>query len=258
MPASDAYESLCAALRETARLDLSHYKRPQMERRLLNYARTHEFEDLGGLAAAVREGRIASGDLVAHLTIHVSEFFRDPRFFEELRLVLRTLGDVRGTLRCWSAGCSIGAEPYSLAMLLLEERPDRPLRIIATDLDEESLTRARRGVYGPREIENVDEALRERYFAQDGDRAVVSNRVRALVRFARHDLLSDPYPVGLDLVLFRNVAIYFNDPARTMVLSRLRGALRPGGVLMIGATETILHPETLGLRQVRPFFFVRD
>lgn len=258
MSSTDAYLDLCAAVADLARVDLTMYKRPQMERRLNTFAKAQGVGDVAGLARAVLAGSIEPRLLVSYLTIHVSEFFRDPRFFNELRRVIRDVARVPGTLRAWSAGCSIGAEPYSLAMTLLEERPDQPFRILATDLDEESLARARLGRYRQGEVGNVDRALRELYFAELGEEVQVTNRIRALVRFARHDLLKDAYPGNLDLILFRNVAIYFADGARLDVLARLRGALRPGGILMIGATETILRPESLGLHQVRPFFFVRD
>lgn len=255
--AVDEYLLLGDAVRRALGLDLSYYKREQMERRLKAYAAQHGYGDLRGLAAALGQDRALGADLLSYLTIHVSEFFRDPGFFASLKELLPAVGARPGTsLQAWSAGCSIGAEAYTLAMLLREEHG--PLfKILATDVDDKSLGRAAEGLYREDELKKVDGDRLNRYFTREDGRYRVKDDLRGPITFRHHDLLSDPYPVAQDLILFRNVAIYFTEEAKGKVLAGFAQALAPRGLLMVGATEAILRPQELGLRQVRPFFFTR-
>lgn len=256
--ATDEYLVLQDAVRRRLGLELAHYKREQMERRLKAYAVQHGYRDLAGLAQALGAEPQLGGEVLSYLTIHVSEFFRDPNFFSHLKELVAALPQSTGKpLQVWSAGCSIGAEAYSLAMLLLEERGPDGARILASDIDERSLERARRGVYREDELKKVDAARLRRYFVQEGSDFTVREDLRRQITFRHHDLLRDPYPAEQDIILFRNVAIYFTEDAKAQVLAGLARALAPQGLLMVGATEAILRPLELGLRQVRPFFFAR-
>ncbi len=256
--AADDYAALQAAVLQTLGLDLRLYKREQMERRLRAYGQQRGFTNLQELADALRRDRTLAPQLMSYLTIHVSEFFRDPRFFSDLRSLIQELPQVPRPLRAWSAGCSIGAEAYTAAMLLSEERPGYPHQVLGTDVDEQSLERARHGLYREEDLRQVDAERRSRYFtaAEGGYR--VHQDLQRLVAFRRQDLLRDPYPQGQDLILFRNVAIYFTEQAKEQVLQGLAQSLSPKGILMVGSTEPILRPQAFGLRQVRPFFFTRD
>jgi chemotaxis protein methyltransferase CheR len=256
VPADD-YEALQDAVLQVMRLDLRLYKREQMERRLRAYGTQRGCKDLRELAQALRTDPALPAQILSYLTIHVSEFFRDPRFFQELRALLPQLPAAPHTLHLWSAGCSIGAEPYSLAMLLAEERSTQRYQILGTDLDERSLDRARRGVYRDDELRQVDPQRRARYFTAEEKEFRIRPDLQRFITFRHHDLLRDAYPADQDLILFRNVAIYFTEEAKDQVLQRLSRALAPHGLLMVGSTEAILRPQELGLRQVRPFFFAR-
>ena len=254
--ATDDYLVLQQAVRQRLGLDLSQYKREQMERRLRAYAQQHGYGNLDGLARALGQERPLGGELLSYLTIHVSEFFRDPDFFTRLRELVATLPQTEA-LKVWSAGCSIGAEAYSLAMLLLEERGLGRAHILATDIDDKSLERANAGVYREEDLKRVDHGRLQRYFVQESGQFRVREDLRRFITFRHHDLLRDPYPEQQDLILFRNVAIYFTEEAKTQVLQGFSRALAPHGLLMVGATEAILRPQEVGLRQVRPFFFAR-
>ena len=257
MPIDD-YLTLQGAVRQVLGLDLGQYKREQMERRLRAYATQRGYSDLGGLARALGQQPALGGELVSYLTIHVSEFFRDPNFFGHLKELMAALPPRSGKpLQAWSAGCSIGAEAYSLAMLLLEERGAGGAQILATDVDQKSLDRAKAGLYREDELKKVDPERLRRYFAAEDGQFRVRDDLRREITFRHHDLLRDPYPVDQDIILFRNVAIYFTEDAKSHVLSNLARSLAPHGLLMVGATEAILRPLELGLRQVRPFFFAR-
>jgi chemotaxis protein methyltransferase CheR len=255
--ATDDYAELQAAVLQTLGLDLRLYKREQMERRLRAYGQQRGFPDLRALSAALRADRALPSQLMSYLTIHVSEFFRDPAFFSDLRSLLRELPQVPRPLRAWSAGCSIGAEAYTVAMLLQEERPLQH-QVLGTDVDEQSLEKARLGIYREEEIRQVDAQRRSRYFTAEEGAFRVRPDLQRQVTFRRHDLLRDPYPQGQDLILFRNVAIYFTEEAKEKVLRAFAEALSPKGILMVGSTEPILRPQAVGLRQVRPFFFTRE
>ncbi|MDA8345076.1 MAG: protein-glutamate O-methyltransferase CheR [Thermaerobacter sp.] len=256
MPTDD-YEAFQEAVLRVMHLDLRLYKREQMERRLRAYGQQHGFSDLKQLAKALGSEAALPQQLLSYLTIHVSEFFRDPRFFEQLRALLPQLPGAPHALRVWSAGCSIGAEAYSLVMLLSEERPGQPYQVLATDLDDQSLDKARRGLYREEELRQVDLGRRRRYFAAEGKEFRIRPDLQRSITFRHHDLLADPYPAEQDLILFRNVAIYFTEEAKDQVLHGLARSLAAQGILMVGSTEAILRPQDYGLRQVRPFFFVR-
>jgi chemotaxis protein methyltransferase CheR len=154
----------------------------------------------------------------------------------------------------WSAACSIGAEPYSLAMLLLERCPPGST-VWATDIDTTVLAKARRGIYRESELRGVSAERRRRYFEEVADGYAVKPELKAIVRFQVHDLLRDRFPAPWDLIVCRNVVIYFTEEARRNLYRRFATVLRPGGVLFVGATETILYAGEVGLRPLSPSFY---
>jgi chemotaxis protein methyltransferase CheR len=240
-------------------LDLGQYKPAQVWRRVHAFASLRGHGNWRSLLAACRTDASLRRALAEMLTINVSEFFRNPEAWETLaHEVLRPRLAVGESFRAWSAGCSTGQEPYSLAILLRELAPATPARILATDVDAAALAVAARGRYEPAQMSGLSPARRERAFLHQEGGWVVRPEIRALVTFRRHDLLTDPAPTGFDLVLCRNVVIYFAEEAKEALYSRLAAALRPGGVLFIGATETITQPRRHGLRYLRPGFFARE
>jgi chemotaxis protein methyltransferase CheR len=196
-----------------------------------------------------------------YVTINVSEFFRDAERFSQLeKRVLPQLLSTSSTLRVWSAGCSIGAEAYSISILLHELAPNRPHSILATDIDQTILERAKSGTgYTAADVRNTGPQRVRRWFtAGDDGRYTVSPTARALVRFSRHDLLGDPYQAGpFDLLACRNVVIYFVEEAKDRIFAGFVNALRPGGVLFVGGTEAIMRPQTLGLSVLGAGFYVK-
>jgi len=174
--------------------------------------------------------------LVEHSAVGETVFWRHP---EQLAAVGRIAGESGGPLSIWSAGCATGEEPYSVAMALLEAgRAGKGDRILATDVSERALEVAAAGVYGPRPLRRLPPDLARRWI-EGGEERRVSKEVRGLVTFVRHNLVADPVPGGgpFDLVLCRNVLIYFSPDTATTVLDRLARALRPGGLLLLGPVE---------------------
>ncbi|WP_051463266.1 CheR family methyltransferase [Deferrisoma camini] len=226
--------------------------------KLLRDTGCSRWEDLPD--AILRAGTRAREGLVqAVLTLETS-FFRDGRPFQALHEVLvpelARGGPVPYPLRIWSAGCSTGQEPYSIVMCLADllDRGRIRLDLLATDLSPVALERARQGVYDPWELERgLDEGHRARYFEPlDRGRARIRADVRRWVRFRRHNLVAGPPPeTGFDVVFCRNVGIYFGPETLERLHRNLTAALRPGGVLVLGAGETV-SPELTGFRPEYP------
>lgn len=184
--------------------------------------------------------------IVEALTTNETSWFRDNQPFQALKEhivpeVLRTGATHVGPLKVWSAACSTGQEPYSIAMTLRECLPaTKRAEIIATDLSTEVLNRAQQGVYSQLEVNRGLPATQlVQHFTRQGASWVLSPELRGMVRFAKHNLLDAP-PLGgpFDIIFIRNVLIYFEMDVKRDILRRLRGVLRPGGFLVLGAAET--------------------
>jgi chemotaxis protein methyltransferase CheR len=199
------------------------------------------------------------------MTINVSELFRNPEKWQELRdTVLTPLLTRKRALKVWSAGCSYGAEPYTLAILLQELAPGARHTIHATDLDQKILARARQGCFSVADVGNMDEAMRERYLlrlpeagGQIQPAYQVKPEIRACVSFRAQNLLADVFESEYDLICCRNVVIYFTEEAKNKLFARFYQALAPGGVLFVGGTERIYNYRDLGFETPLPFFYRR-
>jgi chemotaxis protein methyltransferase CheR len=223
-----------------------------VEARLLPLAREEGLPSVGSLVARLAAGP-ANGlarRFVEAMAIHETSFFRDPPTFDALRdVVLPELVGRRAAergLRLWSAACSSGQEPYSLAMLL-REHPCVPAgwdaRVLATDLSGAILERARQGVYSQMEVNRgLPASQLVKCFRRRGPEWQVNDEVRRAVEFRQLNLI-EPWPAlpPMDVVFLRNVLIYFDVPTKQRVLANLRRLLRPDGYLFLGGAETTLN-----------------
>ncbi|MFN8557082.1 MAG: protein-glutamate O-methyltransferase CheR [Dehalococcoidia bacterium] len=256
------YTTFIRKVRGLTGIDLSDYKPDQMRRRLLALAGRFGETSLANFAGRMERDPAAMTAFQGFFTINVSEFLRDASRWDDLATqVLPGLvkGADRRPFRVWSAGCSIGAEPYSLAMLLEEVTPARPYAIFATDIDEAILARARQGSgYQEAELRNVSAARRTRFFEKDAAGVYrVKAALKAHIRFLRQDLLTSVPDRDLDLIVCRNVTIYFTEEAKRALYQRMAAALRPGGILFVGGTEVITAARDLGLEPFRTSFYRR-
>jgi chemotaxis protein methyltransferase CheR len=253
---ADDYAAFCDGLRDLAGVDLTQYKRPQMERRLRSFFERQGIARLTDALAVLRRDRRALDALLDRMTINVSQLWRNPEQWERLEAdVLPELAE-RGELRAWSAGSSYGAEAYTLAAICAELPARVSARIVGTDIDRRMVERARLGEFSPEDARTAPAASLERWFdpTERGWRA--KPQLRAMTRFEQGDLLRMRVPNGaFDLILCRNTVIYFSEPVRDELHARLADALRPGGVLMIGSTERVSNADGLGLKTIRPFTF---
>lgn len=240
------------------KLDLNSYKDAQLRRRINTLMIRKKIGSYAEYYRIISGDRQSFADFVDFLTINVTEFFRDIRAFQELeKRVLPELLAGNRRLKIWSAACSNGAEPYSLAIILDELTPGIHHRIEATDLDPNVLQTAVRGLYPPDLLRNMPQSRLEKYFRNENGRYALDPQIKKRVTFRRHDLLADPYGQGFDLIVCRNVQIYFTREAQWRVNSRFSQALRPGGVLFLGASETILNAAEFGLERMAISFYRR-
>ncbi|MEN6565797.1 MAG: protein-glutamate O-methyltransferase CheR [Veillonellales bacterium] len=237
-------------------INLNDYKPTQMKRRINNLMTRHGVDTYMGFFNLISADAKLYKSFIDYLTINVTEFFRTPEKFGELESkVLPDLLAKNPKLSIWSAGCSIGAEPYSLAMILQDITPGAKHRILATDLDVEMLAKAQQGAYTANEYKNISPARAGKYFTQNGSQFIIKEDIRSRVEFKKHNLLLDKFEFGFDLILCRNVVIYFTEEAKDSLYRRFLASLKPGGVLFVGGTEAILNFRDIGFEHYLPFFY---
>lgn len=237
-------------------LDLEAYKRPQMERRLRANMEKCGAKSFTQYYNLMQSNKALLDEFLDRVTINVSELFRNPDQFETLRTkILPELFTANKSLYVWSAGCSYGAEPYSLAVILDEMKPGGLHRIHATDIDDRMLARAREGVFQEAEMRNVTKPRLTKYFTQTPDGYVANDSIKKIIKFSKHNMLEERFQTGFDLILCRNVVIYFTDETKKALYERFYAAMKPGGYLFVGGTERIADYKTIGFENNIPFFY---
>ncbi len=259
---SPEYVRFCDGVRAATGIDLGQYRPGQMERRLRSFAQRQGQKDLDAYLAWLRKDPAAMDAFLDRMTINVSELFRNPeRFADVEKQILPTLlKQGGGNLKVWSAGCSYGAEVYSLLILLRELAPNGRHDVQAADIDNRILARAKEGKFSASDMRNVTAPRRQKWFTEsaapgDGVTWQVSPELRKAVTFRQMDLLRDSFTSGFDLIACRNVVIYFNDDVKDVLYKRFYDALRPGGILFIGSTERVNNAETSGWEKSGTFFY---
>jgi two-component system CheB/CheR fusion protein len=243
------FEKLLEHLKLSRGFDFTAYKRSTLARRIDKRMAAIHVSDYDSYLDYLEVHPDEFGQLFNAILINVTSFFRDPDTFEYLRTeVVPALLQAKGpqeSIRVWSAGCASGEECYSIAILLAELLgPDQyreRVKIYATDVDDEELAIARVGTYTDRQMEDVSEDLRARYFDRNGTRSVFKKDFRRNVIFGRHDLLDDAPISRVDLLVCRNTLMYFNHEAQSRIVSRFHFALREGGFLVLGRAEMLLN-----------------
>ncbi|MFP4481843.1 MAG: CheR family methyltransferase [Thermovirgaceae bacterium] len=254
-PAGPGYEKFKRRVADLTGVDLDMYKF-QIHRRVHTLMRNWGFEEYDTFYDLLHEDPDRRKKFLDYITINVTEFFRNPPRWEMLRefVLPKLLVSGREGLRFWSAGCSSGEEPYSLAILALEAGVDAS--VLAVDVDEGAIARAKAGVYGEKQLVNVPERLRRRYFRREKEGSyAVSQGVRDLVSFRRANLLTFPFPRDRHLVLCRNVVIYFSAETKRKLYEKFFDCLAPGGFLVVGTTEQIFDYATIGFQQEGSFLY---
>ena len=244
-------------LKAKTEIDLDLYKEAQMRRRISTLVTRGGFDSFVTYFDHVAQDKEEFAAFIEYLTINVSEFFRTPDKFGKLETeIIPELLTRSPTLNIWSAGCSIGAEVYSLTMILKDLTPGKKHRLLATDLDIEIIAKAKKGVYAENELKALNPKRKEKYFTKTSDgRYAIKDEIKQCVEFKRHNLLKDPFEKGFDLILCRNVVIYFTEVAKDKLYRNFFASLKPGGILFVGATEAILNARNMGYVNYQPFFY---
>lgn len=267
------YEDLVSFFYKKTKINLALYKENQMKRRIETFI-AQEIGDVDYKSFIERLDKDI--DLLNRfkdrITINVTEFYRNPNMWDNLRAnvipyLLKT--SKKKKLNIWSAGCSTGEEPYSLAMLLEDEFSHVEWKILATDLDELVLKKCKSGRYSLYQVDTLDEKKKKKYFKEVPSSQIsssegflasekvfeISPELRKNIEFKQHNLLEDKFPSDVDLILCRNVVIYFTEDTKSELYQRFSNSLRQDGILVIGNTEHIVDYRSKGFEKMADWTF---
>lgn len=253
---SQDYEQFIDSVKRKTGIDLALYKEAQMKRRLTSLREKRGFNQFSDFYNAMMKNENLFNEFLERMTINVSEFYRNPKRWEVLEnKILPKLYKQNKRLKVWSAACSTGEEPYTLAMILSKFMPLRDVSILATDLDKAILDRAKVGFYTDRSLKDVPADIKNKYFVKDNMGFKVSDDIKRTVTFKQHNLLADSFEKNYDLIVCRNVMIYFTEDAKHKLYQKFSEALRPNGIFFVGSTEQIFSPQVYDLETEDTFFY---
>lgn len=254
-------DMIARLLFERAGFRLANYKEKCVMRRINIRIRATNSPSPEAYCQLLRNDGREIARLYKTLTIHVSHFFRNPSVFDLLRnKIIPELFSLHTEnaeeIVIWSVGCSTGEEPFALAIILQEdfarELERIPVRIIGTDINGEILTQAREGLYLPERLEEVSSHLRDRYFTAVDGRFRINENIRNMVQFRQEDIFSEGAGHKCDLILCRNVMIYFERPFQEEMLKMFAECLSSGGFLVLGKSETVVGSARNRFQSVSP------
>ncbi len=254
------YESFKKQIFDLTKIDLNSYKERQMKRRIDTLIARNKYTDYDSYVKALKTDTKLFDEFVNYLTINVSEFYRNPQLWVTLENeIIPGLISKFGTgLKIWSAACSTGDEPYSLVMLLGKFMPLSKIKIIATDIDEQVMEKAKMGIYAANSLNGLPKEFKSKYFTQVGSSFKISDEIKKCVEFRKHNLLKDEYPTNCHLIVCRNVLIYFTEEAKAEIYRKFNKSLVKEGVLFVGSTEQIINYKDMGYSSKKLFFYQKN
>ncbi|MEK3886032.1 CheR family methyltransferase [Bacillus sp. FSL K6-3431] len=250
------YENFVIKIKQRTGIDLSLYKEAQMKRRLTSLYQKKGFVSFGDFYSGMLKDSSLLDEFLDRMTINVTEFFRNKARWEVLekkifpRLLLQNK-----RLKVWSAASSTGEEPYTIAMILSELQQVKEFSILATDIDEIAIDTAKTGIYPERSFQEMSKTIKDKYFQKEGSFYRCSAEVKQTVKYKKLNLLADQFDSNYDLIVCRNVLIYFTEEAKNELYKKFADSLREGGVLFVGSTEQIFNPAQYGLEVEDTFFY---
>lgn len=249
---------------ELSGLNLSGYKDEQTKRRITSYIQNKGMQNFVEFYRFLEKDKSLVDEFSNFLAINVSYFFRDAERWDELknRYLPQVLHDKK-TLRIWSAGCSNGCEPYTVAIVLEEYKQQNDAvftySIRATDIDSEALKQAREGLYVPESVKYLKENMRKKYFTTaDGNISKINDSVKKHIRFETGNLQEYNCRGAFDFIICRNVVIYFEEDEKMKLYHRFHESLEKGGILFVGGTEVIFQPAAIGLKSLSAGFYQKQ
>lgn len=255
------YEQFKTQILALTKIDLNAYKERQMKRRIDALISRHRYKGYRDYVDAIKKDPVLFEEFVNYLTINVSEFWRNPEQWKVLEenVLPELLSGARRPLKIWSAACSTGDEPYSLVMLLSRYMPLSQIKIYATDIDKQVLEKAQAGLYNEKSLAGLPAEFKTKYFTKVGlSNYQIKPEIKKCVEFKQGNLLEDRYPSDMDLIVCRNVLIYFTDEAKKEVYRKFNKSLRKGGYLFVGSTEQIINYKELNYSSFKSFFYKKD
>lgn len=256
----DKYEDFKKEVLKLTKINLDFYKEKQMRRRIDTIAKKNGCDNYEDYAKLLKTDKSCFEAFVNFLTINVSEFYRNPdqwKLMDE-NVIPKLIKDHGKSIKIWSAACSTGDEPYSLVMAFSKHIPLSNIHVTATDIDKQVIAHAQVGLYNEKSIAAVPDDLKKKYFTKVGNSYQIADEIKKCVTFKEHNLLTDTYPKDFDLILCRNVVIYFTDEAKDMIYKNFYQTLKNHGVLFIGSTEQISNYKQLGFDRMSSFYFEKN
>ncbi|MBM7552465.1 CheR family methyltransferase [Thalassobacillus pellis] len=250
------YIEFIKSIKTKTGIDLSLYKEAQMKRRLTSLREKRGYKNFYSYHKALTDDPLLLEEFLDRMTINVSEFFRNYnrwKVFEEK--VVPHLLQNKLKLKIWSAACSTGEEPYTIAMILRKYLPPHHIHITATDLDENALVRAKKGIYPERSLNEVPNDIKVKHFKRNGALYSLDDSIKQAVTFKKHNLLADRFERNFDVIVCRNVMIYFTEEAKQNIYHNFTNSLITGGIFFVGSTEQIFSPEKYDLKLFDTFFY---
>ena len=250
------YEQFKREIYKITGLNLDYYKEKQMKRRIDSWISSKGLEGYPAFLKVAKTDNVLLDEFMDYITINVSEFFRNPEQWVFLeKNVLPNLLEKKGKIKVWSAACSTGDEPYSLAMLLLKYVPKDRFSIVATDIDKVAVETARTGVYSKKSVANVPKEFMGYFTETERGRFQISDDIKKTVTFKLHNLFSDDYPKHVDLLVCRNVLIYFTEEVKEDIYKRFYSSMTHGSVLFMGNTEQMMRYKEIGFDRMASFYY---
>lgn len=238
------------------KINLAAYKETQLNRRILSLMSRCGFSKFEDYIAVLKVDKDQRQRFLDFITINVTEFFRNPEIFKDLeKEIYKRLSSTSGEFKIWSAACSIGCEPYSLSIILDKLGVASKGKLLATDIDATILEKAKKGEYSSSEIKNISKEDLNKYFNLIDDKYYIDDKIKRMVNFKKHDLILEEYEKGFDLIVCRNVVIYFNQDVKEKMYSKFSKALKPGGLFFVGATESIYNYKEFGFEKASTFIY---
>ena len=251
------YETFKKDVYGLTKIDLNAYKEKQMRRRIDSLIARHKIADYDKFVAEMKKDDNLLKEFVNFLTINVSEFYRNPDQWELLdkEIIPKLLQRFGKNIKIWSAACSTGDEPYSLVMAFSRHIPLSQIKVVATDIDKGAIEKAKAGLYGAKSIAGVPDDLKKKYFTEIAGSYQIADEIKRCVEFKERNLLKDDYEKDCNLILCRNVVIYFTEETKDAIYRKFNTSLKDGGFLFIGSTEQIMNYKDLGYTRFKSFFF---
>ncbi|MFA5576070.1 MAG: protein-glutamate O-methyltransferase CheR [Tissierellaceae bacterium] len=250
------YEGFKSNINRLINIDLNYYKEKQMKRRIESLLTRNGYKNFDDYFIGLKNDKGLLDQFVNYLTINVSEFYRNVNQWDVLvKDILPELIKNNRAIKVWSSASSTGEEPYSLVMALTNFFPLKDIKVLASDIDIEAINKAKLGLYSEKSLEGLPRGFKEKYFTKVQNSFQISDEIKKSVEFRKMDLLKDKFPTNIDLIVCRNVMIYFTEEAKELLYSKFHNSLSEQGILFVGSTEQIIMPEKYKFKPVRTFFY---